>query len=169
MFSRLVLDLFVLCTNLLDVRSTISMSLMSVVANVAVGACGLMRYPSPYPVDEYFLRYVSRLDACQLAMMPVSRTLNDNVCNEEQETAYTRWWRRWKHRGGRRAPDDHTHDAFMDMTSLYSIEEAGYKAKFSVLISRLHAESLKSTEPSLSLCSGSGNVVDQSFASNHEY
>lgn len=52
MFSRLSSDLVELCSNVPDVCYTDSISLKSTVANVAVEAVGLMRYPSAHPVSS---------------------------------------------------------------------------------------------------------------------
>lgn len=75
MFSRLVSDLLVLCTDVPDLCSTDSIYLMRSVTKVAVEVGSLMRYPPPYPVEEYISRYTPRLDACRLAMMPFDPSL----------------------------------------------------------------------------------------------
>lgn len=82
---------------MLDVCSIESISLMSAAPDVAVGAGGVVRFPPPYPVDEYILRYVPLLDARQFAMMPVGQILTIMVGNGERAPACPGWRRRWKH------------------------------------------------------------------------
>lgn len=53
--------------------STEPVSFITAVANVLVGACSLPRYPPPYPVEEYILRYASRLDPPRCLMVPVGQ------------------------------------------------------------------------------------------------
>lgn len=157
MLSRPVSDLVMLYTNVSDMCSTDFISLMSAVANVAVGAGGVMQYPHPCCVEEYFSRYITRLNAPRFAMMPVGQNLTVKFGNEEHETAYEGCLRRRKHWSGRRATDSYTHPFFMDMPFVYSVENAGYKTKFSELIGPLRAKYLVPTESTVSLWCGSDN------------
>lgn len=71
MFSRLVSDLVMLCTIVPDVCSIDSVSLVTAVANVAVGASGVLQYTPSYTADAYTSLYIPRLDARRFEMMPV--------------------------------------------------------------------------------------------------
>lgn len=94
MFSRLVSDVLVLCTNVPDSYSIEFISLMSTIANVAIGAGGVLREPPLYFLDKNVLRNVLRLDVCRFAMMPVGQALTAKVDNEKREMAYEGWPRR---------------------------------------------------------------------------
>lgn len=54
-FWRTVSVFVVLCANFPDECSTEYVSLMSAVPKFAAEACGVLLYPSSYPVDEYIL------------------------------------------------------------------------------------------------------------------
>lgn len=90
MFGTMVLDFVVLCANVPDMCFTEFVSLMSVVANVVVGADAALRYQPSYPIDKYIARYVPRLDASRSAMMPVGQALTVKTGNEEHESAYSK-------------------------------------------------------------------------------
>lgn len=55
MLSKMISDLILLCANCPDICSAESVPLMSSVANVTVGAGGVIRYPPLYSVVEYIL------------------------------------------------------------------------------------------------------------------
>lgn len=75
MLSRSFSDLVVSCASLSDVCSIDSISVMSAVAIVAVGAGGFLRYPSPCPVNKYISLYVPCLHARWFAAMPVGQAI----------------------------------------------------------------------------------------------
>lgn len=79
MLSKFVADVVVLCANDSYACSTDSKFVIS-----TVGAGAVMRYTPPYPFDEYILRYVLRLDASWLAMMPISQALTGQVRYEKR-------------------------------------------------------------------------------------
>lgn len=142
---------------------------MSTVANVAAGAGGVLRYPPPYSVHEYILRYVLRLDARRFAVMNVGRTLTIEVDSEERKMDYDgrKSWRKFW--GGRRDADGYTHGALMYMPFVRSVEEAAYEVKLNEVISRLHEEGSVLTGPSLSLWCDSGSLSNEWSASNCQY
>lgn len=88
MFSRFYSDLVALCTNVADLRSTESVYLISAVANVAVGVSGMLRYLTPYLVDEYISQYVPRFDVREFVMTSLGLALTVMVGLEERGTSY---------------------------------------------------------------------------------
>lgn len=92
----LLFHFIVFCSQNLVVCSTESLSLMSAVANVEVGADDVFWYSPPYSVEKSISRYVHRLDDHQFAVMPVGQTFTGNTYNKEYGTAYVRWRQRWK-------------------------------------------------------------------------
>lgn len=93
-----------------------------------VEAVAVLQYLHSYPVGDYILRYVLRVNERQSAMMPFDQTLTVRISNEDREAAYAGWRRRWKHWDGRRDADGHTHAALIDMLFVRSSKEAGYEA-----------------------------------------
>lgn len=62
-----------------DVRSTDSVSLLSLVANLAVGVSGVLRYSKPFTVQEYIYWHVSGFHTRKFALMPVGETQTVNA------------------------------------------------------------------------------------------
>lgn len=118
-----------LCAKVPDMCFTVSASLMSTFANVAVETGSVLQKPAPYAVDKYILQNGPRLDAHQLKIKPVGQDVKMNVANEEHETAYTGWRRRWQYCGGCRNNDGYMPATFMDVHFVCSFDEVDYKNK----------------------------------------
>lgn len=72
-------------------RCTKSVSDMTVANNTSSGAGVTLRLPPPYSVDEYILRWSSRMDARRFSIVPAGLTSTVMVGRLECETA---GWRR---------------------------------------------------------------------------
>lgn len=86
----MILNFVVLFVSVAAVCSTQSVSFMSAVANVAVGAGVVLRYLPPYSVDEKVSGYVPCLDVRRCVMNPISQTLTVSLGDKKRETAYAR-------------------------------------------------------------------------------
>lgn len=86
---------YVFCVS--DGCSAKYVSVMSDVANFAVGAGGVARYPPPFPVDEYILQCFPQVDERRFEMLPVGQTMTLKIGSEVRETAYEGWRCRWKY------------------------------------------------------------------------
>lgn len=137
MFSKLISDVVVQCKNVPGVHFTDFLFVMKAIADAAVWAVGVMRYPLPYPVDAYISWFVPLLDARRFAVLPVCQTMSFNSGNGECEKADAgcRW--RLSHWSGWRAADSHMHAGFMGMPFLRSVMKEGYATKLSALIGRV--------------------------------
>lgn len=134
MFLRLVSDLVVLDTNVLNVNFTDLVSLMRVMANVAVGVGRASRHPAPHPVDDYISRYVRRLDERRLAVMLVGQFLTVKVDMKKRDRAYLGWKSRWEHWRAGRFADGHTQTLLMYMPFVRVFEKLVYGTKSRELI-----------------------------------
>lgn len=65
-----------------NVCSKDSVSLISAIANVTVGAGGLLQYLPLGQVNEYISQYVPRLNARQFAMVSIGQALTVKVGNK---------------------------------------------------------------------------------------
>lgn len=65
-----------------------SVSSMSSVVNILVGASSLPRYPPPYPIDKNTLEYASLPDGPQFAIIHNRETLVMKVGSEDQQAVY---------------------------------------------------------------------------------
>lgn len=92
-----------------------SVSDMSVSNITVVGAGGTFWFLHRYSVDEDIRPWSSRLNAFRFWILSVCSTLAVMVGRVKLETAHARCLRCWKHWGGRRMVDDHTHGKCMDM------------------------------------------------------
>lgn len=138
MHLTLILDFLVRSAKVSDACSTESVCQMIPVANIVVGAGGLLRYPTKYSIDEYVSWYLPGLGTHRFAMMLIRRTLTMNVDNEKHETVYVKWGCRWNHWDDRHDVDGFIHTAFKNMSFERSFEKRDYEMKLSEAISHLH-------------------------------
>lgn len=87
MFSWMISNFIVLCMSVPDACSTVSVPIMTAVASVEVERSGLLRYQPSYAVDEYILRYVSRLHTYRLEIVSIGKAMTVIVGNEEDVKA----------------------------------------------------------------------------------
>lgn len=62
----------------------------------SVGVGRELRYPPLYSVEEYIILHLRRIDGRWIAITRTEKAFAMRAGNEERETAFVGWFKRWK-------------------------------------------------------------------------